>query len=140
MKGCAAVVVAVISFTAVAADDAMEKAIKLEREKLQGRWKLTSIERNGKKGALGFDFFVVIKGDKWTSENQEAHEPKFQIDPTQNPKTIDIAFKDLGVEKGIYKLDKDTLTICIIDGFGNRPREFKSTDGHAIRVYQRTEK
>jgi uncharacterized protein (TIGR03067 family) len=148
MKCCAAFLVTFVSFTAAGADNAKEKAIQQERERLQGKWKLTSVERDGKARPLGFDFFVVIKNDKWTTEKKETDVPTFQIDPTQNPKTIDITMtglkgdggKDL-VEKGIYKLDKDTLTICISEPIGEpRPKEFKSTEGHVIRVYKRAEK
>ena len=142
MKRCAAILVAFVSFTAVGADDAKEKAIKQEREKLQGKWKLTSVARDGKERAAGFDFFVVIKGDKWDDNGTT-----IQIDPSQNPKRIDLNYKkgpdgQAPFEKGIYKLDKDTLTVCICEPIGEveRPKEFKSTEGHVIRVYKRTEK
>jgi uncharacterized protein (TIGR03067 family) len=158
MKRLAMVLVAVFSLTAVAAVSEKEEAIKQEQEKLQGKWKAISIEMRGQASPApaGAELFLLIDGNKWTIEvyNQAGEKVAvlgqftFQIDPTQTPKTIDLIDQeriDKAVDKCIYKLDKDTLTVCspnmgrTVDSNKQRPREFKTADGGTIRVLKRVE-
>ena len=157
MKLCTFVLAALIATMATGADDEKDRAIKQEREKLQGKWRQVSVETNGKVKEIppDVDVIVTIDGDKWTTENLAGKfESLVKIDPTQNPKALDRIRKgkdgkaDESGENGIYKLDKDTLTICIArSGFGGkpedakeRPKEFKTTEGGTIYVYKRFEK
>ncbi len=64
-----------------------------------------------------------------------------KIDPTTNPKAVD--FVDLDQEgkprdrssAGIYKLDKDELTICVVLGpETKRPKEFKTGPGTNLNL------
>lgn len=130
-----------------------DKVIQAERETLQGRWKLISFEAEGKEHPIPNDVFVTIDRDKFITElpkGLEGPEVTFSIDPTQKPKAIDFivkgsAGKDVAM-KDIYKLEKDTLTICTTASVGKpvanteRPKEFKTRDGHSIRVYKRVKK
>ena len=156
MKSCAFVLAVLISLTASGADNEKDKAIKQEQEKLQGKWRQVSVETNGEVKELpsGVDVILTIDGDKWTTENRIGTvESTVKLDPTQNPKTLDRSRKgkvgkaDEPGEKCIYKLDKDTLTICVArtgfeksDASKERPKEFKTTEGGTIFVYKRLEK
>jgi uncharacterized protein (TIGR03067 family) len=96
---------------------------------------------------------VTIDGDKWTTVNRvKTTESTFRIDPTQKPKTLDSIRKATAevekdvVDKCIYKLDGDTLTVCSgrtpqigvpFDGKAERPKEFKTVGGGVIVVYKR---
>lgn len=157
MRRFAALLVALLTVMTAAADDAKEKAVKAELEKLRGKWKQVSSEVGGKERAvpdeLASKTIVTIDGTKWTVEGPEGKkEVTFSIDPTQNPKTWDRIRKgkdDAGkgvVDQCIYKLDGDTLTICSgytprpgqqADGTAERPKEFKTTGGGSVVVFKR---
>jgi uncharacterized protein (TIGR03067 family) len=143
--------------TAVSAADEKEKAkaIEQEQKKLKGRWKQVSVETGGQERAVPDQAapIVTIDGDKWISETRKGKvESTFVIDPTQSPKAFDWVrkapdekAKDV-VQKCIYELDKDTLTICTArTGFGaerdapGRPKEFKTTESGTIFRYKRVE-
>lgn len=62
----------------------------------------------------------------------------FKLDPTKDPKTIDITFPpEAGVKKsqvilGIYEIKGDTLKICYGSEDTARPNEFKSSAGSKL--------
>ena len=124
-----------------------EKAVK----ELQGTWDGVRADQGGNKGQLGVVW--EVKADKIietrTATGEEIGEWKYRIDPTKTPKEIDLtpsvgpaAGKTL---KGIYKIEKDTLTICCVAGkvkdpeTKERPTEFdtKKRDGVLILSFQR---
>ena len=87
---------------------------KSDQEKMQGKWKVQSMEFDGK---LIYDkskvHDVVISGDKMiTSWGDKQETTPFKIDSTKNPKQIDVTFPlDGGREvvlPGIYALESDT--------------------------------
>src|SRR5262249_20218361 len=112
---------------------------KKELEKLQGEWKMVSLEKKGMKSPddVGKGYTLTVKGDQWTvSIKGKSFGPTtIKLDPSKDPKTIDITWK-VGdketVSRGIYKLEDDTLTICRGKIDGERPKEFKSDDGGLI--------
>ena len=102
-----------------------------ELEKLQGPWKVVSLEKDGKKqtedAVKGLK--VTIKEDKFLfKEGDKESEAALKVDPAQKPKTIDLMVKEgdaLKTIKGIYLLDGDDLTICAAgDPNGERPTKF----------------
>jgi uncharacterized protein (TIGR03067 family) len=95
------------------ADDA-----KKDLEKLQGEWIMTELEIDGKPvpGDKIEGTTLTIKGDKYiVSVKDKKHEVTITLDPSKDPKAIDMAFTDgtdaPKVGKGIYKLDSDTLIL-----------------------------
>jgi uncharacterized protein (TIGR03067 family) len=134
-----------------AADDAKQKAVAKDVKLLEGAWKVTSIVQGGKEQAedvLGET--MTFKDGKLTVRgNQDGDEPVvelFRLDPTCDPKVIDFddvgrGFKDAeSVAEGVYKIDGDTLTLCIHweEGRGaakaNRPVALESKEGSKARL------
>jgi uncharacterized protein (TIGR03067 family) len=120
---------------------------KKELDKFQGEWKMVSLEQQGKTAPddVVKDYVLTVKGDQWVvSSGGKAAEPAtIKIDPTKDPKTIDLTRK-VGdketVSRGIYKLEGDTLTLCRT-GTGERPKEFKTSDsGGILVVWKKTSK
>lgn len=162
MKGYAVIFLALCTVATVAADDEKDKAVKAEREKLKGKWKHVSSESGGKVVEIpdAEAAVVTIDGDKWTVERKLTigkQNPKseytFAIDPSKTPKHFDLIQSDgkggTKTQQSIYKIEKDTLTICSSGGRGGgdkeeRPTEFKTSPrggggGGVIQVYKRVE-
>ena len=109
-----------------------EDAAKKDLDKLQGTWVMAELEIDGKpvpedkiKGTT-----LTIKGDKYiTKVKDKEHEVTIKLDPTQNPKTMDMYFPD-GTEapklsKGIYEVDGDRFKLCRHQMAGqDRPVQF----------------
>lgn len=123
----------VLTALALASLVASPRAEDPKPESLDGEWRVVELVKDGtaeKKDKLA----VTIKGDKFTVIGGTREEAStFTLDPKAKPAAIDLKPEkgNKGVEsaKGIYKLEKDTLTICAgLDG-GARPKEFKSEKG-----------
>ncbi len=116
----------------IAAADATEEMSKKEMAKLQGAWSAVSDEREGMKAPDERVKMVkiTIQGDKLIAhDGNNTLEMKYILDPSKNPKTIDITYLDGELKgessQGIYALDGDTLKICMHRGT-NRPTEFET--------------
>lgn len=152
MARCISIFVAAFAMSAAISDDVKENGLQAEMEKLQGKWKLTSVDCKGRLCPPKLENVYLIKGDKWqslTSDGKVYAESVFRLDPTQTPKALD---KSAGVEskdgkfhfKGIYKLEDDMLTIHFSLARTNcanevlrRPKDFQITDAGIILTYQR---
>ncbi|HTU22961.1 MAG TPA: TIGR03067 domain-containing protein [Gemmataceae bacterium] len=116
-----------------------EKAVDNDKEKLQGKWVLTSGIVDGKDRTKEWGkqrFTVVIQGDKMTfGPEKDKRTATFHIDPSRKPKTF-----DLFVSLGIYELKRDELKICL--GGPKRPTEFTSKAGSdkVLYVFKRAKK
>jgi len=118
----------IVSALFIVAADAKEDAVKADLKKLQGRWLLERLERNGfdatkASNVEGYVFeFLDAKFFMWRSREKKAGKDSIgysiTIDPSKDPKHIDI--KELAL--GIYKIEGDTLIICWDI---ERPTEFK---------------
>jgi uncharacterized protein (TIGR03067 family) len=132
----------------IAADLPALQDAKKELEQLQGDWTMISQESKGQKvpGEIAKQFKLTIKGDQWTVTLPDGSENKMtiKIDPSMNPKTIDLMIKAGNTEvnsRGIYKLEGDTLTLCRTLGNVERPKEFKTTaEAGGLMVWKRVKK
>jgi len=117
-----------------------EDGITKELKALAGSWRPISTENNGYKsreGDLAGILWIRDADGKWTAWRGDKAVVEWavkKIDPTQNPKTIDIevtagAYKGV-VYLGIYELDGDTLRICFaLPDKPERPTEFSAAKG-----------
>jgi uncharacterized protein (TIGR03067 family) len=104
-----------------------------DKEKLQGTWKVVSVELGGKGNEeLKLDR-LMFDGDKvrvvGTGRGQE-EEGTFKLDPAKSPKTIDI--QTLGSKQqpvlGIYQLEDHNLKLCLGRPGDERPANFEPKD------------
>lgn len=115
-------------------------AKKTDKDNIQGTWRVESVKMNGQdkdgKGELLKKSTFEIAADKMLVKFNEGNKPStYTLDPAAKPKTIDITPQGEGDGKGetvpgIYKLEGDTLTICLPCGAQmERPTEFVSKEG-----------
>jgi len=110
-----------------------DQAVREEIQKFQGQWKFTSFEVEGaaKPESEYLKYNVIFKGNLWTvyEGDRIAAQSTFSPNPKPTLKTIDIRLKtDQGqtrLIRGIYKFEKDTVTICDRgEEKGDRPTRF----------------
>jgi uncharacterized protein (TIGR03067 family) len=130
------------SLTAVAAiasaDDAKDEAIKKDRQRIEGTWRVVALEVNGNKAtAEDARKLTVVNGPDGTwsllSEGKEISKGTSTIDPTKRPKALDFTPTE-GEGKGnhflgIYELGETTRKVCFAPPGKARPTEFTSTPG-----------
>jgi uncharacterized protein (TIGR03067 family) len=130
-----------------AAEDS--KAAAAEKRRLEGAWECVRvIDEDGKPGTSedtdGYSW--EFKGNGLTVHGAKGDRGKkmtYRIDPTKRPKWIDVDIApkaDLPVAEGIYRLDGDELTVCIMAGRNGkvepiRPTEFKAKPPQMYRVF-----
>lgn len=134
-----ALVLASLTTGPARADDDTKKAV----EALQGEWKVVTFTKlNRDNPELAKKGTVVIADDKLTIHLDGKGDPlTFTLDPKADPPAIDFkAPQSKKTIRGIYKVDKDKLTICFgIEG-SPRPTEFKSGRDDSIMVIERVKK
>lgn len=128
----------------VSADDVRDKAIKRDRQRIQGNWRVTSLTINGNQTKTDdANKIVVINGDdgSWIvrSEGKVIGKGTSTFDPTKKPKTIDFTPTEGGGQGnrflGIYQLRKDARKLCFAPADKDRPSAFSSTpENHQILV------
>lgn len=120
---------------------------KKNNEPFQGKWKIESMQVNGQTVAKDqFDKAVVtVTGDeRILREGEEVRSrAKYKVDPTKNPRTIDISISEGPLKdktlKGIYEFKDDTVTINVALEGTERPTDFscKSESGRLLQVFKR---
>ncbi len=123
---------------AATADDAKDEAIKKDRQRIEGTWRITELVVNGNP-AKEEDArkLTVVNGSDGTwslrSENKEISKGTSTFDPTQKPKAID--FKPTTgdakgkLHLGIYELGEHARKMCFAPPGKERPTEFSSKPG-----------
>ncbi|MBN9122693.1 MAG: TIGR03067 domain-containing protein [Planctomycetes bacterium] len=128
-----------LALAAPAAPEEKEKelsaAAKKELKALEGKWTATKITIDGTDVPApdNDDKFIEFKGRKFLLGGNEFFDVT-GLDPSADPKLIDFkGLRDMGdIQKGtvyeaIYKLEKDTLTLALYFGSGQkRPDKFES--------------
>jgi uncharacterized protein (TIGR03067 family) len=97
---------------------------------IQGTWKVVKLEHNGKVNTEHFREGIWVFKDKEVTlrdeKDKEWSKGTFVVDADKKPMTIDISWADGPqkgkIEKGIYKIEKDTLTLS--RNAENRPDGF----------------
>jgi uncharacterized protein (TIGR03067 family) len=116
---------------------------KKDLDLLQGKWKVVSVEHNGKTtpSKETAKWNLVVAGDKMTSRDgdQVMEESILRLDISVKPKAIDLKFttgpdKDKTV-RGIYQVEGDKLTICVGVPNKDRPKEFRAPEGSDCTLF-----
>jgi len=128
------------------AEPAPDAAVQ-DLKKLQGTWVMAELEINGQQvpEEKRKNTTLVIKDDKYLIKvKDKTYETTFKLDPSKDPKEIDMFFPDgpnaPKVSKGIYRLDGDTFQLCRAQAPGeDRPRDFATTaeSGLFVVVWKR---
>ena len=90
-----------------------------ERQKLQGAWLVVSIVAGGKPvpddKVKGLDLKYVFSADKMTvkGKNKPDKPGTYQVNPSTNPKQMDLHLSDGTIVKAIYELQGDALKLCL---------------------------
>lgn len=133
-KTIGALALAFLAAFALRAQDS--DAAKQELKKLEGEWKVEKVEAGNTSATpdqLKELKSVTFKGNAFTSLAGVAKvEGTVKIDPTKNPKTMDINFK-AGQDKdvtyrAIYSLSADELKMCGAGVGRDRPKSFDVKD------------
>ena len=115
---------------------------KKDLDKLQGTWKRTAAEMDGKKVSADElqKTTLTIKSDEYVLKmGDQTRKGHIKLDPTKKPKQIDI-ISGAGPNKGksllgIYELEGDTFRYCIAQAGKDRPTEFASRPGSGQGLY-----
>jgi uncharacterized protein (TIGR03067 family) len=119
--------------------------VKAELKKLEGTWKLVSLESRGRKYDADFfqqiNYRLTLKGTTYSLEmrGRKGTVATIKVDPKQKPKTLDLAVTE-GIQKGrtilaIYSLEGDTLTICQTVPGKKRPTAFAAPAGSSEALF-----
>jgi uncharacterized protein (TIGR03067 family) len=117
-----------------------------EIDKLQGTWRVTSLETDGGSvpTAVLPDASITVRGDRFKSVAMgETYAGTIALFPRKQPKAFDLFFTSGPPEgtcnRGIYVLDGDTWKICLATRGDARPRSFKTRpdSGLALEILQR---
>jgi uncharacterized protein (TIGR03067 family) len=125
-----------LTFFAFISDDPKD-LLRQEIARHQGTWVAVSMEREEAKTSSEIVETITrtMDGDHvvWKRSGKPFAGTTIKLDPSTDPKSIDVT-PDGGPDRdkpvlGIYKLVGDSLTICMADAGGPRPKEFSSPKG-----------
>jgi uncharacterized protein (TIGR03067 family) len=131
-----------------AADVAQEEAIKKDRQKYEGVWRVVSLDINGTRAADRDARRITVANHAdgtWAvrTDGKEVWKGTSTIDPTKRPKAIDFVRAE-GANAGqtflgIYEIAGDSRKLCFAPPGKGRPTEFASKpgSGHVLVVFRR---
>jgi RNA polymerase sigma factor (sigma-70 family) len=108
---------------------------KADKDGLQGTWVPMSAEQDGKQVPEEVlkdkNFEMVFTADKVNLPVKGEQVASYKINPDKKPKEIDLLVgEEKTARKGIYRLEEDTLTLCVPEAAGaERPTEFATKEG-----------
>jgi uncharacterized protein (TIGR03067 family) len=106
-----------------------------DEEKIVGTWAVESYVEGGQKmpeEALQQTKVILAADGKMTAKQGEREQEfTYKLDPAKKPKEIEVTNDRGQTVFGIYKLDGDTLTVCVARR-GERPTEFASKEDTAV--------
>jgi uncharacterized protein (TIGR03067 family) len=123
------------------ADDAKEAAIRSDRNKIKGTWRIVKLVADGNEvREEEARKLTVVNGSDGTwslwSEGQELTKGTSTFDPTTTPKSLDFTptVGDSAGKQyvGIYELGENTRKMCFAAIENGRPRDFVSTPGSGM--------
>jgi uncharacterized protein (TIGR03067 family) len=110
----------------------LAKSQEGEGGSLRGAWEVT---RFGEGPAPQGKLAVTFSDGKaaWSLDGRVFVEHAVTLDPGRNPRAIDLSLTDnsgkIATQQGIYRIDGDSVTVCMMTGPGRRPTEFKADKG-----------
>lgn len=133
--------------TLIAPEPPSTEAARAELARHQGTWAVTSFVREGKAtpDEVARSIVRVVEGDHvvWKREGKSFAGTGLSLDPAASPAAIDV-IPDGGRTRGehvlgIYRLEGDTLTICMSDPGRPRPTAFEAPakSGHTLMTFRR---
>jgi uncharacterized protein (TIGR03067 family) len=130
----------IVGLALAVAAPAPKTASKDEPPSLHGEWVLESAVRGGMNDkppdGAGVTFTADGKARFREGRRDKVEEGTYTVDPKKNPAQIDIvppANEKVPTVLGIYKIEKDTLTLCLVLG-GERPKKFESPAGSEVML------
>lgn len=119
----------------VSPEEPKDDLTKAELARHQGVWATMTFEHEGQKGTDDVVKSVMreVSGDHvvWRRNGKPFSGSSITLDIKAIPKSIDVVPDGAQVQdklvRGIYKLDGDTLTICMAEPGQPRPKEFKAS-------------
>jgi uncharacterized protein (TIGR03067 family) len=129
-----------------------EDLLKRELNRIQGTWKLVSIESSGRKTSYesgNESWCLKVKGNSYiltierNGKEVSRTQGPFKCDPSQMPKTVDFTYF-FGAQQfpfaGIYELEGDRVKLCFPNRSGQpRPKELatKKDSGEVLMIWER---
>ena len=111
-----------------------DEAVKKETEKLQGDWRAVKAQGGFDDTWLSFkDGKISFLKDR---DRKVAESMEMKIDPSKDPKEIEIPEKGKGSMLAIYEIEADTLVLCVYRDpkkrLKERPKKITSSDDEVI--------
>ncbi len=102
------------------------------KQKVEGRWKVNSVEVAGMvvPGLEGAELVFADGTKAFTLPDKRVEKGTYHVDITKQPREIDVTTEGRdGTEKGIYVIEGDELKLCLATKSGQRPGKFATQKG-----------
>jgi len=134
--------------TMATADDARDEAIKKDRKRIEGTWRVVAVEVGGNKVTeVDVKKYTVVNAADGTwslrSDGKEVTRGTSTIDPAKTPRTLDFTATEGELKGnrylGIYELGEKARKMCFAPPGKERPTEFASPPGgdHILVTFER---